>query len=260
MILEKILSAKPDEIAKRKVSIPSSELEKLACSAPPARDFPGAISSASDGVIRLIGEFKRASPSQGVIRADLDPADVACRYAAAGAAAVSVLTDGPFFSGSLDDLRAVRNAVDIPVLRKDFIIDPYQLLEARAAGADAVLLIVAALSGRKLGELQERARELGLSALVEVHDEADLGAALAVHPRMIGINNRDLRTFRVDFGTTFRLRPLIPSGIVVVSESGIRSRADAMRLQSAGVDAMLVGQFLMRQPDPGKAAAELLGA
>ena len=172
---------------------------------------------------------------------------------------MSVLTDGPFFQGSGDDLRSARAAVKIPVLQKDFVLDEYQLLEARALGADAILLIAAAIPGDELARLHERAAELGLAALVEVHDEAELERALAVRPRIIGINNRDLRTFRVDLATTFRLRPLIPPGTIVVSESGVRSRADAVRLQEAGVDAMLVGEGLMRQPDPGIAAARLIG-
>ena len=172
---------------------------------------------------------------------------------------MSVLTDAPFFQGSGDDLRSAREAVRIPVLQKDFILDDYQLLEARALGADAILLIVAALPGDELARLRRRAAELGLAALVEVHDESDLARALAIQPKIIGINNRDLRTFRVDLATTFRLRPSISPAIIVVSESGIQSRADALRLQEAGVDAMLVGERLMRQPDPGRAAAELLG-
>jgi indole-3-glycerol phosphate synthase len=257
MILERILASKRDEIRARQARLTSAELERLAASAPPALDFAGAIRSG--GRIRLIAEFKRASPSRGAIRADLDPAQVGRLYAGAGVAAISVLTDAPFFHGSADDLRSLRPAVKIPLLQKDFILDPCQLLEARSLGADAILLIAAALPGDALARLYQAATDLRLAALVEVHDEADLRRALAISPRIIGINNRDLRTFQVSVETTFRLRPLIPPGIVVVSESGIRSRADALKLQEAGVDAMLVGESLMRRPDPGKAAAQLLG-
>jgi indole-3-glycerol phosphate synthase len=260
LILERILASKREEIQKRKALVPAVELAKRLNGAPAARDFAGAIRRRRDGAIRLIAEYKRASPSRGVIRADLEPAQVARLYAGAGAAAISVLTDAPFFQGSRDDLRSARAAVKIPVLQKDFTLDDYQLLEARTLGADAVLLIVTALPGAALARLYQRAAELGLAALVEVHDEPDLERALAIEPAIIGINNRDLRTFRVEAATTFRLRPLIPPATVVVSESGIQSRADALRLQEAGVDAMLVGEQLMRQADPGAAAEELLGA
>jgi indole-3-glycerol phosphate synthase len=259
LILDKILASKRDEVRTRKARVPAAELAKRLKGASAARDFAGAIRRGRDGAIRLVAEFKRASPSQGVIRTDLGPAQVARLYAGAGAAAMSVLTDAPFFQGSGDDLRSAREAVKIPVLQKDFILDDYQLLEARAVGADAILLIVAALPGDELVRLHQRAAELGLAALVEVHDESELERALAIQPKIIGINNRDLRTFRVDLATTFRLRPLIAPAIIVVSESGIQSHTDALRLQQAGVDAMLVGERLMRQPDPGRAAAELLG-
>jgi len=257
-MLEEILASKRDEVRKRQARVPAAELQRLAANAPPVLDFTGAIRN--EGKIRLIAEFKRASPSRGAIRADLEPEQVARLYAASGAAAISVLTDAPFFHGSADDLRSVRAVVKVPVLQKDFVLDAYQLLEARSLGADAILLIAAALPGAALGRLHKAAADLGLAVLVEVHDEADVDRALAAGPRIIGINNRDLRTFEVSVATTFRLRPLIPPGIIVVSESGIRSRADALKLQKAGVDAMLVGERLMRQPDPGKAAAELLGA
>ncbi len=260
MILDKILASKREEIQRRKALVPAAELEKRLDGAPAPRDFAGAIPRRQDGAIRLVAEFKRASPSRGVIRADLGPAQVARLYAGAGAAAMSVLTDAAYFRGSFDDLRSAREAVTIPVLQKDFILDDYQLLEARIAGADAILLIAAALAGDELVRLHKRAAELGLAALVEVHDESDLDRALAIQPKIVGINNRDLRTFAVDLATTFRLRPSIPPSVIVVSESGIRSRADALKLQEAGVDAMLVGERLMRQPDPGRAATELLGA
>jgi indole-3-glycerol phosphate synthase len=258
--MDKILASKRGEIERRKALVPAGEIVKRLSGAPAVRDFAGAIQRGPDGAIRLIAEFKRASPSKGVIRADLAPAQVARLYAGAGAAAMSVLTDGPFFQGGFEDLLSARGAVNIPVLQKDFILDDYQLLEARGLGADAILLIVAALPGAELARLHQRAAELGLAALVEVHDESDLERALAIRPRIVGINNRDLRTFKVDLATTFRLRPTIPAGILVVSESGIQSRADALRLQAAGVDAMLVGERLMRQNEPGRAACELLGA
>jgi indole-3-glycerol phosphate synthase len=259
LILDKILASKRQEIQRRKALVPASELTERLGGAPEVRDFAGALRRGADGAIRLLAEFKRASPSQGVIRADLDPAQAARLYAGAGAAAMSVLMDAEFFQGSGDDLRSARAAVAIPVLQKDFILDDYQVLEARTLGADAILLIVAALPGEELARLHAKAAGLGLAALVEAHDESDLERALAIRPRIIGINNRDLRTFKVDLATTFRLRPSIPPPIIVVSESGIRSRADALKLQAAGVDAMLVGEMLMRQSDPGQAAAELLG-
>lgn len=259
MILDKILEAKRAEVAERKVARPMETLEELARTAPPVRDFAGALRRSGTEPIRLIAEFKRASPSRGLIRGDLDPADVARRYQEAGAAAMSVLTDGPFFSGSLDDLRAARHSVEIPLLRKDFVLDRYQLLEARCAGADAVLLIAAALDEPSLVRLHAEALALGLACLVEVHDDTDLACALAARPLLIGINNRDLRTFRVDLRTTLHLRGALPSGVVVVSESGIHARHDALLLQDAGVDAMLVGESLMRQSDPGRAARALLG-
>lgn len=259
VILDKILTAKREEVARLKQERPVEQMADLARRVAPTRDFAAAIRRGADGAIRLIAEFKRASPSKGVIRPDLPPADVARQYAAGGASAMSVLTDGPFFSGRLDDLRAVRAAVALPLLRKDFMIDPWQLFEARAAGADAILLIAAALAPERMAELHALANELGMAALVEVHDADDLRQALAVSARIIGINNRDLRTFQVEFETTLRLRPMIPAGTIVVSESGIQTRADALRLQGAGLDAMLVGESLMRQPAPGRAAAELLG-
>lgn len=259
MILDRIVRAKRQETVERKALLPPSEIERQVETAPPTRDFASALARQGTQPVRLIAEFKRASPSKGPIRNDLSPAEVARRYEKAGAAAMSVLTDEPFFSGSLEDLQEARAAVDLPLLRKDFILDPYQLLEARAAGADAVLLIVAALSDKALTTLHVQAATFGLAAVVEIHDQAELRRALAAGSGIIGINNRDLRSFRVDLETTFKLRLMIPRGITVVSESGIGSREDVLRLQEAGVDAILVGEFLMRQPDPGEAARRLLG-
>ncbi len=259
MILDDILTNKRAEIAERKRAMPAKALEPLARSAPAPRDFLAALAGGRQRGIRLIAEYKRASPSKGIIRADLDPAQAGRLYESAGAAAISVLTDEKFFSGKLEDLRAVRAAVAIPVLRKEFIIDPWQLLEARAAGADAVLLIAAALTDAQLREFRMRALDLGMHCLVEVHNEAELGRALVSGAAIVGINNRNLRSFHVDLETTFRLRAAIPQEKVVVSESGIATREDALRLQGAGVDAMLVGETLMRRTDPAEAARELMG-
>lgn len=258
MILDDILAAKRTEVAERQIVTPPATLEKRLAGAPRARDFLAAVHRDANQGIRLIAEFKRASPSQGVIRADLAPADVARMYATAGAAAISVLTDEKFFGGSLADLEAARRAAALPVLRKNFIIDRYQLLEARCAGADAVLLIAAALDEKQLVALHAEAVTLGMAVLVEVHDAEELPRALAAKPRIIGVNNRDLRTFKVDLETTLRLRPLVPPDVVMVSESGIRNRQDVLRLLEARVDAVLVGESLMRRPDPGAAAAALL--
>jgi indole-3-glycerol phosphate synthase len=204
----------------------------------------------------VIAEVKRASPSKGAIRANLDPAALAASYAAAGAAALSVLTDGPFFQGSLADLEAARTAVRLPVLRKDFVIDPLQVLEARAAGADAVLLIVAALEEARLRELLAVAREQGMEALVEVHSRAELERALGAGAGIVGINNRDLRTFRTDIEVTRQLLAYT-GGRTIVSESGIDEAATVRSLEAAGVHAFLVGEALLRAPDPGEALRKL---
>ena len=209
--------------------------------------------------ISLVAEMKRASPSKGPIRPGASVKEVVRAYEAANAAACSVLTEGPHFSGSLDDLVEARAACSLPLLRKDFIIHPYQLVEARVAGADAALLIVAALGREGLEELVHAAAELGLDCLVEVHDEEEVGTAIEAGAEVVGINNRDLRTFEVDLQTTFRLLPDVPAGTVVVSESGISSRDDVQRLEDAGVDAILVGESLMRAPDPAEAIRALLG-
>lgn len=258
MILDRIVASKRVELAERKAAIPFSDLKRRVADLPPTRDFARAI-SAADGNCRIIAEFKRASPSKGIIRRDLEPADVARLYEEGGAAAMSVLTDGPFFSGSLDDLDAVRRAVELPLLRKDFTLEPYQLYEARCAGADAVLLIAAILESSQLRDLREEAAALGMASLVEVHNEEELDHVLASGPRIVGINNRDLRTFTVDMQTTFRLKAGMPPGIIAVSESGIKTRADVLQFQEAGIDAILVGETCMRREDPGDAVRELLG-
>ncbi len=257
-VLSRILERKYVEVQSRRQQCTERELEEIAQLATKPRSFAKVL-SARGGPARVIAEVKRASPSVGSIAPDADPASLAMQYASAGASAISVLTDGPGFGGSLDDLRAVRAAVQVPVLRKDFIVDPYQLLEARVAGADAALLIVAALDERMLSSLHRKCGELGLDALVEVHDEQELGLALSAGARLIGINNRDLKTFRVDFSACERLLPRIPDGVLAVAESGIRERADVLRLSVAGAANFLVGEALVRATDVGARRRELLG-
>ncbi|MEO8899695.1 MAG: indole-3-glycerol-phosphate synthase [Candidatus Dormibacter sp.] len=206
----------------------------------------------------VIAEIKRRSPSGGILRADLDPTSLAVSYEAAGAAAVSVLTDGPGFGGALADLSAVRAAVEMPVLRKDFVVSPVQVAEARVAGADWVLLIAAVLEGDTLEEALHTSRRCGAGALVEVHTDEDLDRALAAGAVCIGINNRDLTTLSIDLGTFARLRARIPAGVVTVAESGVRDAADVARLVGEGADAVLVGEALMRHPDPGALVVELV--
>jgi indole-3-glycerol phosphate synthase len=234
------------------------ELCARAADMPPARPFAASLSDDGE-TVALVAEVKRRSPGAGDIRPALDPAALARGYADAGARAVSVLTDGRYFGGSLADLTAVRRAVDLPVLRKDFTISPLQVHEARAGGADAVLLIVRILDDRALVELLGVAAELALSALVEVHDQAELERAVVAGASLIGINNRDLDTFRTDLAVTEGLLARVPAGVTVVSESGIRDAADVERLGAAGVDAVLVGETLLRAPDPGARAAALAG-
>ncbi|MBM4242412.1 MAG: indole-3-glycerol phosphate synthase TrpC [Deltaproteobacteria bacterium] len=206
----------------------------------------------------VIAECKRRSPSKGVLREPYDPVAIALGYAAAGAAAISVLTNERFFGGSLDDLRAVRANVPVPVLRKDFVIDEYQLDEARAAGADAVLLIVAALPVARLGALYRAARERGLDVLTEVHDEAELEIALGIGAGIVGVNNRNLRTFVTDLAVSERIARLVPEGTVLVAESGLRDGADLARLQRSGIQAFLIGEAFMTAPVPGEALAAML--
>jgi len=257
-ILDQIIADKHREVAAAKSDLPEAELRKTLAAAPAVRDFFAALNGA--GTIRLIAEVKKASPSQGVIREDFRPVEIARTYQKHGAACISVLTDGPFFQGSLDYLRQIRAAVDVPVLRKDFIIDPYQVIEARAAGADAVLLIAECLDDRQLHTLHDAILDLGMTPLVELYEPANLPRVLAVGTRLIGINNRDLRTFQVDLGHTIRIRREIPADRRVVAESGIRNRADVEMLQREGVDAMLVGETLMAQADIGAAVDELLAS
>jgi indole-3-glycerol phosphate synthase len=256
-VLDQLVATKRREIEAAKTVRLESTLESQLAGAPPIRDFFAALAQA--GPIRLIAEVKKASPSQGVIRADFNPVEIARTYERHGAACISVLTDESYFQGSLDDLRRVRAAVGLPVLRKDFILDRYQLLEARAAGADAVLLIAECLDDCRLRALHNEALELGLTPLVELYEPANLPRVLEAGATLVGVNNRDLRTFEVDLGHTLVLRSQVPDECLLVGESGIRSRADVERLEAAGIDAMLVGESLMRRPDIGAAVDELLG-
>ena len=254
-ILDRIVESKWVECEALKKE--SAELWARAREAPPARDFEGALTRA--GEVALIAELKRRSPGAGDIRADLDVAELAAGYARAGAAAISVLTDREYFGGSLTDLERVRAVAELPVLRKDFTLVPDQVAQARAGGADAVLLIARILSQSQLVELSDVAHELGLAALVEVHDADELGRALSGGARIIGINNRDLTRFVTDLGTTLELLPDVAGDRIIVSESGIRSQADVDRLGAAGVDAILVGEALLSAADPADAARGLAG-
>lgn len=258
MILEKIVAHARQEVAREKEFLSLAEMERHIRDLPPCRVLAGTIRRENE--ITLLAEIKRASPSRGIIRKSFDPVAIARIYTDAGAAAISVLTEEKFFGGKKEFLAAVRQTTDLPVLRKDFIIDPYQLYESRYYGADAVLLIVAALSDRELVTYQQLARELGLSCLVEVHTREELARALAAGVEIIGINNRDLRTFETSLTTTFSLRPFISDpGIVVVSESGISERSHLLALREAGVDSVLVGEALMRSTDIAAKVKELLG-
>ncbi len=256
--LADILARKRVEVEAARAALPERELAARAADAPAPRAFEAALSPRG-GPVRVIAEVKRASPSAGAIRAALDAPAQARAYAAAGAAAISVLTDGPGFGGSLADLAAVRAAVDAPLLRKDFVLDRYQLLEARAHGADAALLIVAALDDGRLRGLLEACGALGLAALVEVHDEAEAERALAAGARVVGVNNRNLRTFAVDLAVSERILPTLPAGVKGVAESGVRSAADARRLRTAGAANLLVGEALVRAADPGLLLREMMG-
>jgi indole-3-glycerol phosphate synthase len=250
-LLAEIFSHKRGEVAQQQRLRPLAEVRAAAGQAAPARDFTAALRRGPGQRPALIAEVKCASPSRGVIAADFDPLALARTYQDNGASAISVLTDARYFKGALAYLEQIAALADRPpLLRKDFLFDPYQVYEARAAGADAVLLIAAELEPANLAELHALAHELGMAALVEVHDQAELEKALgACQPSLIGINNRDLRDFTVNLETTLRLRPLVPAGICLVAESGIRSPQDVARLAAAGVDAVLVGEALVAAPD-----------
>ncbi len=256
MILDRILANKYLEVAQRRIAMPIESLREQALAQTPPRDFLGALQRA--GRPALIAECKKASPSKGLLRPEYDPAQLARTYAENGAAAFSVLTDEKFFQGSLNDLSAAREAAGLPALRKDFIVDGYQVYEARAAGADAVLLIVAALRLDQLQELHQLINELGMTALVEVHDEAEVETALQIAPKLMGVNNRNLHDFTVDLQTTGRLRKCIPANIALVAESGIHTADDVARVRDMGVDAILVGEALVTASDVGAKVRELV--
>jgi indole-3-glycerol phosphate synthase len=255
MFLDEIVRHVKEGLAERQQAMPPSALRDRPLFHLPCRAFAESLNGDSR---RIIAEVKRASPSQGLIRKDFDPVGIAQDLAAHGASALSVLTEERFFQGSLVYLEQIKKAVSVPLLRKDFVVDRYQILEARSFGADAVLLIAALLDPILLRELKDEARSLSLDALVEVHTEAELERALEADARLIGINNRDLRTFEVRLETTERLRPLIPHGIPVICESGIESLGQVRRLESFGVRIFLVGEVLMRAPNPGAKLRELL--
>ncbi|MFC1965875.1 indole-3-glycerol phosphate synthase TrpC [Chloroflexota bacterium] len=258
MILDKIVAGKLLELEARKSSFPLADLRRAAKRQSPPLDLASALQGDS---IRLITEVKKASPSKGVIRSDFDPVEIAQTYARNGASAISVLTEARYFQGSLNHLKDIKEALGndkLPLLRKDFLCDPYQIYESRAYGADSLLLIVAILTPEQLDELIGLSHQLGMSCLVEVHNEAELEIVLKSQARIIGINNRDLKTFTVDLATTERLRPLIPTDRIVVSESGIKDRVDLEKLKDWGVDAALIGESLMSATNIAVKMKELL--
>jgi len=253
-ILQRILARKAEEVAARSAARPLAEMRAQAADMPPARGFAAAIEARiAAGDPAVIAEIKKASPSRGVIRPDFDPVAIARSYEAGGAACLSVLTDVDFFQGADAYLQQARAACALPVLRKDFTIDPYQVHEARALGADCILLIVAALSDAQLAELCGTAMAIGLDVLVEVHDIDELERAIQVPAPLLGINNRSLRTFEVSLDTTLSLRDAVPRDRRLVTESGLHTAADVARMRAAGIDAFLVGEAFMREPDPGQA-------
>ncbi|HTP04102.1 MAG TPA: indole-3-glycerol phosphate synthase TrpC [Nitrospirota bacterium] len=257
MILDEIIAHKKEELAETKLRVPFSDLKAKALDAGPTRGFEESLSA--KGEIRLIAEVKKASPSKGVIREDFDPVDIAKIYATSGASCISVLTEKKYFQGKLEYLDQIRSAVELPLLRKDFIIEEYQIYEARAAGADALLLIAACLDRGQIQDFLGITAELGLDVLVESHTYKELDRALLAGASLVGVNNRDLSTFSVSLQTTIDLLQDIPDDRTVVSESGIKTRGDVLTLQKAGVDAILVGESLMREKDVGRKVKELLG-
>jgi indole-3-glycerol phosphate synthase len=260
-ILEKILAVKREEIAEAKKALPLAEIMSAADRQPPPRDFAGALRrKIAAGQPAVIAEIKKASPSRGILRENFDPAAIAVSYERHGAACLSVLTDQKFFMGSAEYLKQAREACQLPVLRKDFMIDPYQVYEARAVGADCILLIVAALEDARMAELEAVAITLGIAVLVEVHDGAELDRALHLKTQLLGINNRNLRTFDTRLETTLNLLDRIPDGRVLITESGILQPADVLRMRNAGVQTFLVGEAFMRAPDPGAALTSLFGS
>lgn len=259
-VLARILAAKREHVAARRAALPERELRARLTDVPPPRGFVRSLrASDAAGRLALIAEIKRASPSKGLIRQDFDPVALARSYAAAGAACLSVLTDGPFFQGEDAHLAAARAAVSLPVLRKDFMLDRWQVVEARLLGADCILLILAALDDALAVELAHAAGELAMDVLVEVHDAVELDRALRLPCELIGINNRNLKTLAVDVETTVELAPRVPDDRLLVAESGLRAHADLVRLHDAGARAFLVGESLMAQPDVEAATRRLLG-
>lgn len=258
-VLARIADYKRVEVAERKARTSVAELETAARAASSPRGFAAALARAPEGRLALIAEIKKASPSRGLIRQDFDPPALARAYEAGGAACLSVLTDGPSFQGADEYLPAARDAVALPCLRKEFMVDPWQIAESRALGADAILVIMAMVDDSLAAELMAEAARFGMDALMEVHDEAEMARAGALGATLVGINNRDLRSFQVDLAVTERIAPLAPAGALVVAESGIFTPQDAARLAAAGARAMLVGESLMRQADVAEATRELLG-
>ena len=260
-ILERILATKRAELEAARAAVPPAEMQARARAAPPPRDFAGAMRACIDaGRPAVIAEIKKASPSKGVLRANFDPAAIARSYAAAGAACLSVLTDRDYFQGSHEYLAQARDACALPVLRKDFITEPYQVHEARAMGADCILLIAAAVARQDMQGLERLAQSLGMAVLVEVHDAAELDSALSLKTPLLGINNRNLRTFETRLEATLDLLPRVPAGRIVVTESGILAPADVARMRERSVHAFLVGEAFMRAPDPGAALRNLFGS
>jgi indole-3-glycerol phosphate synthase len=257
-VLAKICASTRAEVARRMRARPLAEVEAAAKAAPPLRGFAARLAEAARSGYGLIAEIKKASPSKGLIRADFDPPTLARAYAEGGAACLSVLTDAPYFQGRDEYLVQARAATSLPVLRKDFMLDPYQIAEARALGADCVLLIVAALSDARAAELEAAAREWGMDVLVEVHDAAELERALRLESRLIGVNNRDLKTLKVDLATAERLGRMMPEGVQPVAESGLGGSVDLARMARAGYRCFLVGEALMRQADVAAATRALL--
>lgn len=255
-VLARICETKRGEIAAAKARVPEAELKQRVKDAPPVRDFASALRAAPD--VALIAEVKKASPSAGLIRADFQPVQIAQAYARAGATCLSCLTDEPYFQGRLEYLTAIRAEVALPVLRKDFMLDPYQVYEARAAGADCILLIAECLDDCRLRELYFLASELGMESLIEIHDRENLERVLRLEPALLGINNRDLKAMVTNLDHSIELAAQVPASVFLISESGIRTRADVERLKSHGIRGILVGESLMKQPDIEIATRALL--